>query len=112
MVAVNNSNQKQSVGSLKENLSIGTTCDPPPLKSHRAVSLTLVQMAIKWCIAAWLGVIYNSQATNRKLGGLPARTPIPPRALLLVVLESYMIPSWPEEHKHTTTNKWMFLLFV
>jgi hypothetical protein len=43
-----------------------------------------------------LGVIYDSQPTNRKLGGLPARTS---GALLLVAWEIYMTPSRPEDTK-------------
>ncbi len=37
-------------------------------------------MAIKKCVAMGLGVIYESQATNRKKGGLPVRAPLPPPA--------------------------------
>jgi hypothetical protein len=52
-------------------------------------------MAVKKCVAVRLGVIYDSQVTNNKQGGLPARTPKPPVALLLVAWESYMTPSRP-----------------
>jgi hypothetical protein len=53
-------------------------------------------MAIKQCVAVWLGVKYDSQPTNRELGGLLARTPTPSSAPLLVAWVSYMTPSWPE----------------
>jgi hypothetical protein len=59
-------------------------------------------MAIKKCVAVRLGVIYDSQRTNKKLLGLTARTPIPSSALLLVTLESYMTPSRPEYTKMPT----------
>jgi hypothetical protein len=49
-------------------------------------------MAIKKCLTVRLRVIYDSQATNRKQGGL---LPPPPTELLLVVWGSYMTPSWP-----------------
>jgi hypothetical protein len=49
-------------------------------------------------VTVGLRVIYDSQGTNRKLGGLPARTPFP-GTLLLVVWESYMTPNWPEYTK-------------
>jgi hypothetical protein len=39
-----------------------------------------------------LGVIYDSQATNRKQGGLPVRAPLPPATLQLVHWESHMTP--------------------
>jgi hypothetical protein len=55
-------------------------------------------MATKKCVAVGLRVIYDSQATNRKLGGLLARTPFP-STLLLVVWESYMTPNRPEYTK-------------
>jgi hypothetical protein len=42
-------------------------------------------MAIKKCVAVGLGVIYDSQATNRKQGGLPVRAPLP-------LLHSYWSP--------------------
>jgi hypothetical protein len=47
------------------------------------IYLTLIRVAIKKYIAVWLGVMYDSQATNRKQGGLPVRAPSP-TALLLV----------------------------
>jgi hypothetical protein len=50
-------------------------------------------MAIKKCVAARLGVIYDSQTANRKQGRLPAKTPAPSGVLLLVAWESFMIPS-------------------
>jgi hypothetical protein len=40
--------------------------------------LTLIRMALKNCIAVLLGVIYDSQETNRKQGGLPVRASSPP----------------------------------
>ncbi len=42
------------------------------------------------------GSHYDSQATNRKQGGLPMRDRPPPHLHLLVGLESYMTPSWLE----------------
>jgi hypothetical protein len=36
-------------------------------------------MAIKKCIAMRLGVIYDSQVTNRKQGGIPVRAQPPPK---------------------------------
>jgi hypothetical protein len=55
-----------------------------------------------------LGVIYDSQLTKRKLGGLPARTPVPSDTLLLV--------AWGDSepagiHINATENRWMLLLF-
>jgi hypothetical protein len=41
-----------------------------------------------------VGVIYDSQPTNRNLGGLPARTLTLSGVLLLVAWKSYMTPSW------------------
>jgi hypothetical protein len=35
-------------------------------------------MAIQKCVVVQLGVIHDSQATNRKQGGLPFRAPLPP----------------------------------
>jgi hypothetical protein len=43
-----------------------------------------------------LGVIYDSQATNMKQGGLPVRAPPSPAALLLSTWEPYMTPSRPK----------------
>jgi hypothetical protein len=43
--------------------------------------------------AAGSHTVYDSQATNRKQGGLPMRAPLPPSALLLVAWLSYMTPS-------------------
>jgi hypothetical protein len=56
-------------------------------------------MAIKKWIAVRLGVLYDSQTTNRKLRGVPARAPNPSGALQLVAWESYLTPSWPEDTK-------------
>jgi hypothetical protein len=53
----------------------------------------------KKCAAVQLGVIYDSQPNNRKLGGLPARTLTPSSALLLVFWESYITPSQLEYTK-------------
>jgi hypothetical protein len=68
-------------------------------------------MAIKKkCIAARLGVIYNSHATNRKQEGPPVRELPSLPALLLVGWESY--DSGPTGmHKNTVTNRWKLLLF-
>jgi hypothetical protein len=51
-----------------------------------------------------LGVIYDSQVTNRKQGGLPVRAALPPFALLLVAWESYMTPSQQENTKTLPKN--------
>jgi hypothetical protein len=80
----------------------------------------------------WLGVIYDSQATNRKQGGLSVRThPRPPDSLLLVTWELYKkdpappssrrtpighlgvieTPFQPSIHKNKATNRWMPLIF-
>ncbi len=40
--------------------------------------LTQIRMAIKKWVAVRMGVLYDSQMTNRKQGVLPARTPTPP----------------------------------
>jgi hypothetical protein len=56
-------------------------------------------MAIKKCVALQLGITYDSQTTNRKQGGLPARTHTTSGALLLVAWESYMTPTQPEYKK-------------
>jgi hypothetical protein len=57
-------------------------------------------MDIKKLVAMRLEVIYDSQATNRKLGRLlVGAPPLPPASLLLVVWESYMTPSRPEYTK-------------
>ncbi len=58
------------------------------------LSLTLIRMAIQKCIAMWLGVIYDFQATNRKQGRL-CENPHPLWQLPLVGWESYMTSSWP-----------------
>ncbi len=58
--------------------------------------LTLIRMAIKMCVALWMGVIYASQVTNRKQGRLPMTAPLPPpAALLLITRESYTTPGRP-----------------
>jgi hypothetical protein len=41
------------------------------------IALTLIRMALKKWVAVRLGVIYGSQATTRKQGGLPASSPLP-----------------------------------
>jgi hypothetical protein len=51
-------------------------------------------MAIKKCIAVRLGVIFDSQATKRKQGGLPVRAPLP-TILLLFAWEPSMTTSQP-----------------
>jgi hypothetical protein len=40
-------------------------------------SLTLFHVAIKKCKALQLGVIYDSQGTNRELGGCSVTVPLP-----------------------------------
>jgi hypothetical protein len=57
-------------------------------------------MAIKKYVAVRLGVIYDSQVTNSKQGGLPLRTTLPPATLLLVAWESYVTLSRQESTKH------------
>ncbi len=71
------------------------------LSSGAFVTLNPNLDGYKRCVAVRLGVIYDSQTTNRKLGGLPARTPTPCSALLLVAWESYItlrrpIGSWED----------------
>jgi hypothetical protein len=56
-------------------------------------------MAVKKCVAVWLEVIYDSQATNRKQGGLPVRAPLLSATFLMVAWESYMDPSQLEYTK-------------
>jgi hypothetical protein len=58
--------------------------------------LALIGMATKNCVALWLGVIYDSQATNIKQCRLLERTPIPSLALILVAWKSYITPCQPE----------------
>jgi hypothetical protein len=61
-----------------------------------------------------LGVIYDSQATNRKQGRFPVRARLPrlPRlhGLLLIAWESYMTPSYPEYTKTASQTRWKLLL--
>ncbi len=73
-------------------------------------SLTLIWMAIKKCIAVPLGVLYGSQATNRKQGGLPVRAAFPRRTPIGHL--GVMYDSQPAEiHKNTTINRWQALVF-
>jgi hypothetical protein len=73
--------------------------------------LTLVRMTIKTCVAVWLGVMYDSQALNRKQGGLPVTASLPPQ------LHSYWSPqviydSQPARmHTNTAPKRWKLLLF-
>jgi hypothetical protein len=62
------------------------------LSVHRSkqTSLTLIRMALRKCVTVWLGVKYDSQATNRKQGELPVELS-PPLVLLLVAWESYTV---------------------
>jgi hypothetical protein len=70
------------------------------------VLLTLIWMAIKKCMAVQLVVIYDSQAANRKQGGLLVRALLSPAALLLVAWESYVYDTQPARiHKNTTKNR-------
>jgi hypothetical protein len=55
-------------------------------------------MAIRKCVAVWLGVIYDFQATNRKQEGLSVRLPHF-SAFLLVAWESDKPHIWPEYTK-------------
>jgi hypothetical protein len=57
-----------------------------------------------------LGVIYDSQATNKKQGVLPV-SPLPLAALLLFAWESYMTLSRPEYTK-TPSKKVEALTFL
>jgi hypothetical protein len=62
-------------------------------------------MAIKKkCVAMQLAVIYDSQVSYRKQGGLPVRATLPPFALLLVAWKSYMTPSQQEYTKTPPKN--------
>jgi hypothetical protein len=66
-------------------------------------------MAISKCVAMRLGVIYDSQATIRKQGGLPVRAPPPHRSPIGhrgVINDSQPV----EIRKNTTTSKWKLLL--
>jgi hypothetical protein len=68
-------------------------------------------MAVKKCLAVRLGVINDSKATNRKLGGLPAKTPsslCSPIDRLGVIYDSDLA----RIYKNTTTNRWILLLFI
>jgi hypothetical protein len=62
------------------------------------------------CITMQLGVMYDSQAKNRKLGGLSVRAPSPcrtPIGHLGVIYDSQQVGI----HKITTANRWKPLLF-
>ncbi len=71
---------------------------------HNVICLTLIQNSYKKYVAMRLKVIYDSQATNRKQGGLPVTAP-PPAALLLVAWESYITPQLARIHKKTNTKR-------
>ncbi len=63
----------------------------------------------KNCVAVWLGVIYDYQATNRKQGRLHVKAPLPPPHF-------YWSPGIYDSqpagiHKKATTNRWKLLLF-
>jgi hypothetical protein len=62
---------------------------------------TLIRMAIKKVQSRALGVIYDSQTTNRKQGGLSKRAHSP-----RVLPDSQ--PS--ETHKNIPTNRWKWKL--
>jgi hypothetical protein len=62
------------------------------------------------CVAVRLGVIYDSQSTNTKQGGLPVKGPLPHAALQLVAWESYMTLSQAQYTK-TPQKRWKLLLF-
>ncbi len=67
-------------------------------------------MAIRKCVAVWLGVIYDFQATNRKDGGLSVRHP-PSSAFLLVAWESdkpHIRPEYTKTHRHKQVNALAF----
>jgi hypothetical protein len=69
-------------------------------------------MAIKKCTSEWLGVIYDSQVTNRKQGRAPCESPSPARIHIgrlgvLGVIYDYQ-PA--EMHNKTTTSRWKLLL--
>jgi hypothetical protein len=67
--------------------------------------------AIKKCVAVRLGVIYDSQSTNTKQGGLPVKGPLPHAALQLVAWESYMTLSQPQYTKTPPKKMDLVLLF-
>jgi hypothetical protein len=75
-------------------------------------NLTLFRMAIKKCGAERLGVIYDSQTTNRKKGGQTVRVPLPSAALLLVALKSYMTFIRPEYTKTPPQTGGTFYFFI
>ncbi len=59
----------------------------------------------------WVGVIYYSQATNTKQGGLPTRIPTPPPLRTPIGRLGVIYDSQPTRiHKKTTTNRWILLL--
>jgi hypothetical protein len=61
------------------------------INSDTFLILNPSQDGYKKCVAMWLGVIYDSQATNRRQGGLPARAPLPrssPAGRLGVIYDS------------------------
>ncbi len=64
----------------------------------------------KKCVAIRLGVIYDSQATNRKQGGLPVRAPSPcctPIGRLGVIYDSHRAGI----HKNTPKVRRKLLFF-
>jgi hypothetical protein len=53
----------------------------------------------------WPGVIYNSQVTNKKQGGLPVRAPFTPRRIPIGCPGVIYNFQPAEIHKITTTNR-------
>jgi hypothetical protein len=77
----------------------------------KSVNLTLIQMAITKCDVVRLWVINDSQATNRKQGGLPVRSCPPSYHTPIGRLEIIYDPQPTGTHKNTTTNRCRLLLF-
>jgi hypothetical protein len=59
-----------------------------------------------------LGVLYDSQATNRKQGGLPVRAPPPPCRTPIGHLEVIYDSQPSRKHKNTTKNRGKLLLLI
>ncbi len=67
-------------------------------------------MAIKKCVVVRLGVIYDSQTTNRMQGELPVRAH-PPASIPIDHLEVIYDSKPARMHKNTITNSWKQLRF-
>jgi hypothetical protein len=75
------------------------------------MTLTLIQMAMKKWVAMRLGVTYDSQAINRKQGGIPVRALLPRRSSighLGVIYDSQ--PKYTQKYYHRQVEALTFLL--